>query len=150
MLRTRRKQCVAEGKVGRIIFSRISENDDLIAAVKTRAKEKGVNAGFFMLIGSLKNAVVGYYRDRKYERIKLDGPLEIVSCMGNVAVDESNEVIIHSHLVVSNEKGEAFGGHLMEGSYVGVTAELIMVEATDVELKRVFDEKANLKLWKLH
>ncbi len=140
---------MVEGKVGRILFSRILENEDLIVAVRMRAKENRVNAGFFVLIGSLKNAVVGYYKDGKYEQIRLDGPLEIVSCMGNVAVDENREVIIHSHMVVSNEKGEAFGGHLMDGSYVGVTAELIMVEATDVELQRVFDERAKLKLWKL-
>lgn len=140
---------MVEGKVGRILFSRILENEDLIVAVRMRAKENRVNAGFFVLIGSLKNAVVGYYKDGKYEQIRLNGPLEIVSCMGNVAVDENREVIIHSHMVVSNEKGEAFGGHLMDGSYVGVTAELIMVEATDVELQRVFDERAKLKLWKL-
>lgn len=140
---------MVEGKVGRILFSRILENEDLIVAVRMRAKQNRVNAGFFVLIGSLKNAVVGYYKDGKYEQIRLNGPLEIVSCMGNVAVDENREVIIHSHMVVSNEKGEAFGGHLMDGSYVGVTAELIMVEATDVELQRVFDERAKLKLWKL-
>ena len=139
---------MVEGKAGRILFSRILENEDLIVAVKMRAKENGVNAGFFILIGSLKNAVMGYYKDGKYEQIMLNGPLEIASCMGNVAVDESGEVIIHSHVVVSNGKGEAFGGHLMDGSYVGVTAELIMVEATEVELRRFFDERANLKLWK--
>lgn len=57
--------------------------------------------------------------------------------------------MIHAHVVVSNAKGEAFGGHLMKGSKVGATAELVMIEAVGVEVQRVFDEKTKLKLWKL-
>ena len=62
----------------------------------------------------MKHAVLGYYKEGKYETIRLEGPLEIASCTGNVAVDEKGEVVIHAHVVVSNEKGEAFGGHLMK------------------------------------
>jgi predicted DNA-binding protein with PD1-like motif len=50
---------------------------------------------------------------------------------------------------VSNEKGEAFGGHLMKGSHVGPTAELMMLEASDMILQRALDEKTKLKLLKL-
>jgi hypothetical protein len=68
--------------------------------------------------------------------------------MGNIAVDEKGEVMIHAHVVVSNEKGEAFGGHLMKRSHVGATAELVMIEAVGVNLQRIFDEKTKLKLWR--
>jgi hypothetical protein len=78
--------------------------------------------------------------------IHLDGPLEIVSCIGNIAVDEKDEVVIHAHIVVANEKGEAFGGHLMKNSYVGVTAELTIIESVGVNLQRIIDEKTKLKL----
>jgi hypothetical protein len=93
--------------------------------------------------------VLGYYKEGKYETIRLEGPLEIASCTGNVAVDEEGEVAIHAHVVVSNEKGEAFGGHLMKDSHVGATAELVMVEVAGMEVQRIFDEKTKLKLWKL-
>jgi hypothetical protein len=69
--------------------------------------------------------------------------------MGNIAVDEKGEVIVHAHLVVSDEKGEAFGGHLMNGSHVGATAELVIIEGAGVNLLRIFDEKTKLRLWKL-
>jgi len=72
--------------------------------------------------------------------------LEIASCSGNIAVDEKDNVVIHAHIVVSNEKGQAFGGHLMEGSRVGVTAELMIVEGLGLHLVRSLDEKTNLKL----
>jgi hypothetical protein len=137
------------GKVGKICFSRLSEDEDLAEAIKKRAEENGLKAGVFFIIGALKNAVLGCYKAGQYEYIKLAGPLEIASCIGNVAVDEKGETIIHAHAVVSNEKGETFGGHLMKGSHVGVTAEMAFIEATGVNLQKVLDEKTNLKLLRL-
>jgi predicted DNA-binding protein with PD1-like motif len=137
------------GKVGRIVFSRLLEDEDLAESVKRQAEMNGIRAGFFIVIGTVKHAVLGYYKEGKYETIRLEGPLEIASCTGNVAVDEEGEVVIHAHVVVSNEKGEAFGGHLMKDSHVGATAELVMVEVAGMEVQRVFDEKTKLKLWKL-
>ncbi|MEM3699602.1 MAG: DNA-binding protein [Candidatus Bathyarchaeia archaeon] len=138
-----------KGKTGRVFFSRLFEGEDLAEAIKKRVVESGIKAGFFLLIGTLKDAVLGYYKSGQYKEIRLEGPLEIASCMGNIAVDENGELIIHAHVVVSDEKGEAFGGHLMRDSYVGVTAELVIVEAEGVNLQRAFDEKTGLKLLKL-
>jgi predicted DNA-binding protein with PD1-like motif len=138
-----------KGQVGRICFSRIFEGEDLAEAIKKRVEESGIKAGIFFLIGTLKEATVGYLKDRQYKYIHLDGPLEIASCMGNIAVDEKGEVILHAHLVVSNEKGQAFGGHLMKDSHVDATAELVVIEGLNVNLQRVLDEKTNLRLLKL-
>lgn len=138
-----------KGQIGKMYFARILEGEDLAEAIKKRLEETGIKAGIFFLIGSLKEAVLGYYKEGQYKSIRLDGPLEIVSCMGNIAVDEKGEVIVHAHLVVSDEKGEAFGGHLMKDSHVGATAELVVIEGVGVNLQRVFDEKTKLRLWKL-
>jgi len=138
-----------KGQVGRMCFSRILEGEDLAESVKERVEDSGIKAGIFMLIGSLKKAIIGYYKEGQYMSMELDGPLEIASCTGNIAVDEKGEIIIHPHIVVANEKGEAFGGHLMKGSVVGATAELVMIEGTGVNLLRALDDKTNLSLWKL-
>jgi hypothetical protein len=138
-----------KGQVGKMCFARILEGEDLAEAIKKRVEETGIKAGIFFLIGSLKEAALGYYKEGQYKSIRLDGPLEIVSCMGNIAVDEKGEVIVHAHLVVSDEKGEAFGGHLMKDSHVGATAELVVIEGVGVNLLKVFDEKTKLRLWKL-
>jgi hypothetical protein len=138
-----------KGHVGRIFLSRLQEDDDVAESIKSNAEEGNVKAGILILIGALKRAVLGCYREGEYVTTQLDGHLEVASCMGNIAVDEKGETIIHAHMVVSNEKGEAFGGHLMKGSRVGPTAELVIIEATGVELKRILDEKTKLKLLKL-
>lgn len=135
-----------EGKIGRIIFSRIRTGEDLAEAIKENVEKSGVKTGLLIAIGSLKSATLGYYKEGEYKYIRVEGPLEIASCMGNIAVDEKGEVIVHAHVVVTDEKGEAFGGHLMKDSPVGATAELVIIEALGVNLKRVFDKKTNLKL----
>jgi predicted DNA-binding protein with PD1-like motif len=138
-----------KGQIGKMCFARILEGEDLAQAIKKRVQETGIKAGIFFLIGSLKDAMVGYLKEGQYKYIHFDGPLEIASCMGNIAVDEKGEVIVHAHLVVSDEKGRAFGGHLMDGSHVGATAELVMIEGVGVNLQKVLDEKAGIRLWKL-
>ncbi|MEM3665804.1 MAG: DUF296 domain-containing protein [Candidatus Bathyarchaeia archaeon] len=138
-----------KGKIGKICFSRLSEGEDLTEAIKRGIEEWNVKAGIFFVIGTLKRATLGYYRNRQYKVIHLNGPLEIASCIGNVALDEKNEAIIHAHIVVSNVDGEAFGGHLMEGSPVDATAELMLLEGEGIKLQRALDEKTNLKLLKL-
>ncbi|MGB9741094.1 MAG: PPC domain-containing DNA-binding protein [Candidatus Bathyarchaeia archaeon] len=138
-----------KGKIGKIYVFRISEGEDLAEAIKKRAEENDVKAGMFVLIGSLKEAVLGYYKEGQYHPIRLDGPLEIASCMGNIAVDENNETVVHAHIVVSNGEGKAFGGHLMKNSIVGATAELVIIEVANAILRRSSDEKMKLKLLKL-
>jgi predicted DNA-binding protein with PD1-like motif len=135
-----------KAKVEHIFFIRLAEDDDLLQAIKRSAEENGARVAAFSVIGALKNAILGCYKNGKYVCTHLDGPIEIASCSGNIAVDEKGEVIVHSHLVVSNEKAEAFGGHLMEGSHVGPTAELMLFEATGGNLRRTFDDKTKLKL----
>jgi predicted DNA-binding protein with PD1-like motif len=138
-----------EGKIGKMCFVRFSENDDLLESIKKAAEESRVKAGTLILIGALKKAVLGCYRQGEYVNTELKGQVEIASCMGNIAQDEKGETFIHAHVVVSNEKGEAFGGHLMKGCLVGPTAELVIIEATDLNLERVFDEKTKIKLLRL-
>ena len=58
---TRREKDMLKGNIGKICFSRILEDEDLAEAIKKRVEESGIKAGIFILIGSLKNVVLGYY-----------------------------------------------------------------------------------------
>ncbi len=140
---------MVQAKVGKICFARFTENDDVAETIKKNARENDVKAGAFILIGALKHAVLGCYKNGHYVNTELRGHMEIASCMGSIAVDEKGETIVHAHIVVSNEKGEAFGGHLMKDCLVGPTAELVLIEAAGLKLQRAFDQETNLKLLKL-
>ncbi len=137
---------IAETELKKTVFARLLEDEDLLAAIASTADENGVNAGFFFLIGTLKKAILGFFRKGEYLPIKKMGPLEIVSCIGNISV-KKDELVVHGHLAVSDGKGHVFGGHLLRGCKVDATAELVIVQAEDGILKRELDPVRNLHLW---
>lgn len=137
-----------ESKLGRIVFARLSEDEDLLETITLAAEKSHITAGFFILIGTLKKANLGFYRKGKYKTIKIPSPLEIVSCMGNISVKE-NKPFIHAHIAVSNEKGEAMGGHLMPGCPIAAAGELVLIEAVNAKLLRKLDEKTQLFSWSM-
>jgi predicted DNA-binding protein with PD1-like motif len=135
-----------ESKPGKVVFARFYEDEDLLEAVASASKQAKISTGFFTLIGTLKRAKLGFYRDGNYEPIEIAGPLEIVSCTGNVSLKEKVP-IVHAHIAVSDEKGQTFGGHVLSGCLISVTAELMFVEAVGMKLERKFNEKTKLNLW---
>jgi len=136
---------LGESRIGRTIFARLLEDEDLLEAITQQTTQSGITAGFFQLIGTLKEAKLGFYRHGEYETIQIPGPLEIVSCLGNVSVKEK-ETIVHAHIAVADETGAVFGGHLLPGCPISVTGELVLVETPDAKLERKWDEKTKLHL----
>ncbi|MBI5228807.1 DNA-binding protein [Candidatus Micrarchaeota archaeon] len=137
-----------QSKLGKVVFARLSEDEDLLETITHAAEKSHITAGFFILVGTLKKANLGFYRKGKYETIKIDGPVEIVSCMGNISLKE-DKPFAHAHISVSNEKGEVTGGHVMSGCTIAATGELVLIEAADARLLRKLDKKTQLFLWSM-
>jgi len=135
-----------ESKLGKVVFARLYEDEDLLETIASTSKQAKISNGFFTLIGTLKRAKIGFYREGNYEPIEVAGPLEIVSCLGNVSLKE-RAPIVHAHIIVSDEKGQTFGGHVLPGCLISVTGELMLVEAVGMRLEKKFDEKTKLNLW---
>ncbi len=140
---------IVESKIEKAVFARFFENEDLLETIALAAKHSNVNSGFFFLIGTLKKAVLGYYKEGKYIPIEKTGPLEIVSCIGNISVKEKAELVVHGHIVVSDVDANAFGGHVLPGCLVDATAELVLIAAESGSLTRELDPQRNLHLWSL-
>lgn len=132
-----------ESKVEKMVFARLSENEDLLETITQVAVKAGVTSGFFMLIGTLKTARLGFFHEGKYETVEFRQPLEIVSCLGNISVKEG-KVFAHAHAALSDEKSRVFGGHVMPGCQIGVTGELALVVTSGIELFRKLDERTKL------
>jgi hypothetical protein len=141
-----KKMELLEAETGRIMFVRLFEGEDLLEAVTQAVKKSRIRAGFFILIGTLRKATMGFFHEGRYQPIEISGPLEIVSCMGNISIKE-NKPFVHAHIAVSNRNGEVFGGHVLSGCTIAATGELVLFEATNVNLQRELDMKTGLYLW---
>ena len=71
--------------------------------------------------------------------------MEIVSMYGNISL-KNGKPFVHAHVVLSDKKGNARGGHLLPGSSV-FACELTIEEFEGPELIRGFDERTGLTLW---
>jgi len=135
-----------DSKIGNVVFSRFYENEELLDSITKVASQKNINSGFFFLIGTLKSAILGFYKDGKYIPTEINGPLEIASCMGNISFKENGELVVHGHIVVSDSQCRAFGGHVLQGCLVDATVELVLVKAERGRLRRQLDTEKNLHL----
>jgi predicted DNA-binding protein with PD1-like motif len=132
---------------GRILIIALEKGDDLLEAVKTICEEEKVYGGTIISgIGAFSQCRLGYFdlRDKKYNTINVDEPVELVSTSGTITYTH-NSSFPHIHLVVANSKGHCFGGHAMNECIVSVTAE-IMILAFEKQLQRKVDSKTNLLL----
>ena len=103
-------------------------------------------AGSFTAIGGVQNANVGYFLGNgKYSTVSIEGPLEIVSCVGNISMKDGLP-FVHAHIALADKKGNMFGGHLMPGCMVGATFEVTINAYEAMSLIRELDSKSGTYL----
>lgn len=88
--------------------------------------------GVVTCVGSLTKANLRYANEPKGTVV--EGPLEILTlqgCGGNGKW--------HLHLSVADQNGRMRGGHLLDGSLVRTTAEIVLVELNELDFQRVHD-----------
>jgi predicted DNA-binding protein with PD1-like motif len=127
-----------------VYFCRLAYGCDLVSEVRDFAVENKIDSGFFTVIGAVQSAVLGFYKqaERKYVEEKFEEPLEVVSCIGNVALKEG-ETFVHAHACLSREDKTTVGGHLVSAR---VFAGEVYFFAFKDKLNRKFDETTGLWL----
>ncbi|MEM2122335.1 MAG: DNA-binding protein [Candidatus Bathyarchaeia archaeon] len=131
----------------RSIVASLDHGADLLASIRKIVDDNDVKAAVFWIIGAVRRATIGYYDqgERRYVKVSMDEPLEVASCMGNVA-QFRGETLIHAHITLADRNGKAFGGHLYEGTII-YAAELYLMEL-NLKLEREYDETTGLNLFK--
>lgn len=126
----------------------LDTGDEVMTCLLEFAREQGLSAAHFTAIGAFESVVLGYFdwQARDYRRIPLDEQVEVVSLLGDVALQDG-EPRLHAHAVVGRADGTAWGGHLMEGR-VRPTLEIIVME-TPAHLQRQSDPETGLALIRL-
>lgn len=83
-------------------------------------------------VGSLRKAVLRFANQA--EATTLEGHFEIVSLTGVFSRHGS-----HYHIAISDGQGQTYGAHLMDGSEVYTTAEIVLVSLEGLRFLRTFD-----------
>ncbi|MEM4735123.1 MAG: DNA-binding protein [Candidatus Thorarchaeota archaeon] len=131
----------------RVVVARLEPGDDVLESLQTIARDQDIRGAQLSAIGALSGARVGYFElaSRKYREIEINREVEVVSCIGNISRLEDGQTVIHAHMVVSDDEGRCYGGHLMKGCVVSVTLEVVIMEF-DKGLLRAHDKRSGLNL----
>jgi predicted DNA-binding protein with PD1-like motif len=124
------------------------KGDEFMSGMLDVAREQRLDAARFTAIGAFSRATLGYFdrERRKYQHIPLDEQVEVLSLIGNIALDGATPKI-HAHVVVGKADGSAHGGHILE-AHIWPTLEVIVVESPQ-HLRRTIDHETGLALLNL-
>jgi uncharacterized protein len=122
---------------------RLLPGDDLRAALETAfaelARTHGIAAACIVsAVGSLSQAVLRYAD--KAGGSEINGPLELLMLSGTLSADGA-----HLHASVADDHGTVKGGHLMAGTIVRTTAEVVIALLPGWEFRRELDVATGAK-----
>jgi predicted DNA-binding protein with PD1-like motif len=113
-------------KLGDAFMVRLETGEEIHASLKEFATRERIDVAGIEGIGSVYDAVLGYFDrgTREYLRRTVPEEMEILSLAGNLAIKES-QPFAHLHAVLGGRNYEAVAGHLFEGR-TGATCEMIV------------------------
>jgi hypothetical protein len=116
---------------------RLRPHDDLKKCILQFASINAVKAGAIIsAVGSLEQFNIRFANQPAGATGK--GFFEIISLTGTFS-----ESSCHLHVCLSNEKGQTFGGHLLDDNLIYTTAEIVAVSLEDLEFQRITDTTYN-------
>ena len=119
--------------------------DEAVASLTQLARSEQLEAAQVTAVGGFERATVGWFDPaaRQYRRIPVDEQCEVLSLLGDVAVDQDGPVL-HAHVVLGLSDGTTRGGHLLEGQ-VFPTLEVVVTE-TPALLRKVIRPHVGIPL----
>jgi predicted DNA-binding protein with PD1-like motif len=127
----------ARGKIVTVNWSkteataiRLRPGDDLKSKLRMLATDVDLEAAIILTaVGSLSDVYLRLANQK--ERTHFEGKYEIVSLTGTLS-----KYGVHLHLSVANSKGTTFGGHLVDGSIIYTTAEIVIAKLNSLVFRR--------------
>jgi hypothetical protein len=114
----------------------LDPNEEAFQTIEWFAKENDISAASLTTLGAFSTATVGWFdlAAKTYRKIFVGQQCEVLSGIGDIALDDKGKPSLHMHVVLGLSDGSTRGGHLLEGS-VQPTLEVTIVEAA-VHLRR--------------
>lgn len=114
----------------------LDEGDEAFASIAAFAERNNIAAASLTAIGAFREATIAFFEfeTKSCRKIPVPEQSEVLSMIGDIAVDEEDRKSLHLHAVLGLSDGSKRGGHFMEG-HVRPTLEVVVRE-TPAHLRR--------------
>ena len=145
----------AQGRLGRVVVIRLAPGTDLLGGMQQACEQYGIRNGVIIsAIGSLNGVRfcdVEALPEKKcgygYGRIMtLDETIELTGAGGVICSDAAGKINLHVHISMSDKNGKAYGGHLVAGTKVLMTADIVLGEIEGISMLREYNEAMDVFL----
>lgn len=126
----------------------LREGDNVLSQIENLAKEQKIPSANFTGIGFAQDATFGFYDfgEKKFHP-KTFNKVEMGSITGSIAWSE-NKPSIHMHGVATDDKFDAYGGHIL-ALKVGTGSMEIYITVNDEKLERKIEQPLNANVLQL-
>ena len=120
---------------------------DLLKELEAFVRAEGINLAWLSGLGAVSRASIRYYDQAKKDWVDhdLDHRLEVVSMCGNVSL-LNGEPIVHVHIVLADDAGQCYGGHLGNNTQV-FNMEILLNTLSGPVVSRKMDAQTGLTIW---
>ncbi|SFQ17482.1 hypothetical protein SAMN03159463_05862 [Mesorhizobium sp. NFR06] len=125
-----KSKLVAETPGQRTFVVVLDPREEAFAALSEFAGQKAIAGASLTAIGAFEKATVGWFDfgSKSYRKIPVEEQCEVLSAIGDIAVDDNGKPSLHLHAVLGLSDGSTRGGHLLEG-VVKPTLEVTVLES---------------------
>jgi predicted DNA-binding protein with PD1-like motif len=144
----------ARGSIKKVCAFRLKPEEDLFQSVERICKENNITNGVFIsAVGSLKKAAYcipinckngSYSYDEPHVR---EGSFSLTSLSGMICTTEDGSLLPHIHMTLADGKGEAIGGHIVEGCIVSVSVDIVIGEFEGMIMGRRYDAQLDMPVF---
>jgi predicted DNA-binding protein with PD1-like motif len=136
-----------QASIGPAHILRPDFGSDLLKELQKYVLAKNINLAWLSGVGAVSRAVIRYYDQPKQDWVDLefDQRLEVTGMWGNVSL-LNGQPIVHVHIVLADETGRCFGGHLADGTTV-FNLEIMLTTLQGPNVVRKMDEQTGLTIW---
>ncbi len=114
----------------------LDDGEEAFASITRFCEENNITGASLTAIGAFRQASLGFFdfSRKSYIDIPVETQSEVLSAIGDVAIDDEGQASVHMHAVLGFSDGSTKGGHFISG-IVHPTMEIIIRESA-VALRR--------------
>jgi hypothetical protein len=125
-----KSKLVADNDGERTYVVVLDPGEEAFRTIGRFAEAEHLSAASLTALGAFSRATVGWFdlAAKTYRKIDVGQQCEVLSALGDIALDDKGKPSLHMHVVLGLSDGSTRGGHLLDGM-VQPTLEVTLVEA---------------------
>jgi len=125
-----KSKMIAEAEGQKTFLLVLDPGEEAFSAITDFARSEGIGAASLTALGAFERATVAWFdvATKEYVKIPVPEQVEVLSLIGDIAVDDAGKPSLHAHAVLGLRDGSVKGGHLLE-AIVRPTLEVTVTES---------------------